>query len=111
MIAAWWATPVECMSAIARRERSGAMDPAAASAARTRLTELYGTWTEVPPGERLRDLAVRLVHVHDLRAADALQVAAAIVASEGRPETLELVTLDERLAGAAAREGFRVVTA
>jgi predicted nucleic acid-binding protein len=44
-----------------------------------------------------------------LRAADALQLAAAFVASERRPPTLELVTLDERLAAAARKEGFVVV--
>lgn len=44
-----------------------------------------------------------------LRAADSLQLAAAIVAAEREPVTLELVSLDERLADAAAREGFRVL--
>jgi hypothetical protein len=47
--------------------------------------------------------------VHDLRAADALQLAAAITASEDRPETLPLVSLDRRLAEAAEREGFTIV--
>lgn len=44
-----------------------------------------------------------------LRAADAVQLAAAFVASEHRPSTLELVTLDERFAAAARKEGFVVV--
>jgi hypothetical protein len=47
--------------------------------------------------------------VHDLRAADALQLAAAIEAAEGRPRGLGFVTLDLRLADAARREGFRVI--
>ncbi len=80
-----------------------------ASYALRQVDELIDGWVEVPPGERLRDLASRLVRVHELRAADALQLAAATVASESRPETLELVTLDERLALAASREGFRVL--
>jgi hypothetical protein len=37
-----------------------------------------------------------------------LQFAAAVVVAEGVPASLEIVTLDERLAAAALREGFRV---
>jgi hypothetical protein len=52
---------------------------------------------------------MRLLRVHALRAGDALQLAAALVAAEGQPGSLEIVTLDERLALAASREGLRVV--
>jgi predicted nucleic acid-binding protein len=105
----WWATPVECTSAIARRERS---DPGAGRQAReafSALEELVATWSEVPPRPPLRDDAGRLVRVHDLRAADAFQLAAARTASDGRPETLPFVTLDDRLALAARREGFPIL--
>jgi predicted nucleic acid-binding protein len=47
--------------------------------------------------------------VHPLRAADALQLAAAFVAAERRPSSLQVVTLDERLADAMRKEGFAVV--
>jgi hypothetical protein len=47
--------------------------------------------------------------VHPLRAADSLQLAAAIIAAEREPTTLEFVSLDDRLGEAASREGFRVV--
>jgi hypothetical protein len=50
-----------------------------------------------------------MVRVHDLGAADALQLAAALAASEQRPSTLPCVCLDERLARAAELEGFPVV--
>ena len=108
-VAAWWSTPIECTSAIGRRERSGEMDADEIVLALSRLAELAESWTEVAPSKPVRDTAVRLVRAHELRAADALQLAAAIVASESQPETLELVTLDDRLATAAAREGFRVL--
>jgi uncharacterized protein len=85
------------------------MDPDEASYALTRLSVLARGWSEVPPSERLREVALRLLRVHDLRAGDALQLAAALVASEERPATLDLVTLDDRLALAASREGFRVL--
>jgi hypothetical protein len=40
---------------------------------------------------------------------DALQLAAAFAAAEGRPASLELITLDDRLCMAARKEGFAVV--
>ena len=108
-IVVWWAAPVECASAVARREREGDLDPVGASEALDTLAGVAGDWSEVPPTGRLRDDAARLVRVHDLRAADALQLAAARAASEQRPRILEFVTLDERLALAARREGFPVL--
>jgi uncharacterized protein len=104
----WWGTVVECASALSRRERTGALEPPEATEALETLERLAGEWREVPPTTTLRDDAQRLVRVHDLRAADALQLAAARVAADGHPEALPLVTLDERLALAASREGFPV---
>lgn len=108
-VVAWWATPLECLSAIARRERSGEMDPAQASKAGDLLTQISEGWTEVAPVEAVREVAARLIRVHDLRAADALQLAAASAASEGKNSRLGFVTLDDRLADAASREGFGVI--
>jgi predicted nucleic acid-binding protein len=106
-LAVWWTTPVECASAIARLEREGA--PAAGVAtALARLDELGSAWIEVDPHDDIREVARRLLRVHALRAADALQLAAAYVCAERRPSTLELVTLDDRLRDAALKEGFVV---
>jgi hypothetical protein len=105
----WWGTPVECTSAIARREREGALTVTQAAQAIERLGALALAWHEVLPSEAVRGNARRLLRVHPLRAADALQIAAALVAAEQTPAELELVSLDERLVEAAQREGFRVV--
>jgi predicted nucleic acid-binding protein len=59
----------------------------------------------------VREAAVRFLRVHPLRAADALQLAAAFVAAERRPSSLEVVTLDDRLAVAARKEGFALIGA
>jgi len=107
-VAVWWATEVECVSAISRRERAGQLDSRDADEAFGRLRDLAAEWAEIAPSTAVRRTASRVLRVHDLRAVDALQLAAAIVACENRPETLELVTLDERLALAANREGFPV---
>lgn len=108
-VAVWWAAEVECTSALARRERGGELAQDDASEAFDTLAELAVDWSEVPPSGRLRDDARRLVRVHDIRAADALQLAAAREASERHPELLPFVTLDERLALAARREGFPIL--
>ncbi len=107
----WWGTPVECTSALARREREGALAPAGVGEAIDRLRMLSAAWQEVVPADVIRATAQRLLRVHPLRAADALQLAAAIAASEQDPETLAFVCLDDRLAEAAAREGFPLVRA
>ena len=107
-VAVWWATPVECASAIARLERDRSLSASAATESFQRLDALAPGWIEVTPGDELRETARRLLRVHPLRAADALQLAAAVVAAERRPRTLVLVTLDERLKAAALKEGFDV---
>lgn len=107
----WWATEVECVSALARLEREGALTDTATTSALERLDLLAESWNEVQPVAAVRSAARRLLRVHALRAADALQLAAAVVAAEGQPASLAVVTLDERLAAAARREGFVVETA
>ena len=102
----WWGTEVECASAIARLERDGALDESAVTQAFGRLKQLAAGWHEVDPSDAIREAAVRFLRVHPLRAADALQLAAAFVAAERRPASLEVITLDDRLVAAARKEGF-----
>ena len=102
----WWASQVECASAIARLERDGALDEVSSARAFERLQLAVNGWHEVEAGDAVREAAVRFLRVHPLRAADALQLAAAFVAADRRPPSLEIVTLDERLASAARKEGF-----
>lgn len=110
-VLAFWGTAVECESAISRLEREHLLRAPSAAAARGRLDRFAATWHEVQPTEALRDTVRRLLRVHPLRTTDALQLAAAVAAAEGRPSTLSFVCLDERLAAAAEREGFPVVHA
>lgn len=108
-VTTWWGTPLECVSAISRREREKTIAPRAVRAALERLESLRSAWHEIAPAEVVRRAAHRLLRVHPLRAADALQLAAALSAAEDYPEGLELVTLDQRIAEAARREGFSVL--
>jgi predicted nucleic acid-binding protein len=106
-IIVWWMTPVECWSAIARLRREHVFGVADEEAARAHLEELRQGWAEVLPSEDVREAAGRLVRVHGIRAADAMQLAAALLWS-GSPVGSEFVTLDDRLRHAAVLEGFRV---
>lgn len=102
----WWGTPLECASAVARLLHEGRLGERESGAADAVLWALGAAWFEVQPSVGLRDRAVRLLRVHNLRAADALQLAAALEWSETAEG--ELVTFDRRLAAAARREGFAV---
>lgn len=105
----WWGSEIECSSALARLERSAALDVKAVSLAFERLKQLAAGWHEIEPSDLVRETAIRFLCVHPLQAADALQLAAAFMAAERRPASLQIVTLDERLADAARREGFGLV--
>jgi predicted nucleic acid-binding protein len=63
---------------------------------------------EVQPTTAVRDRALRLLRVHALRAADAFQLAAALIACEEQPRDSFFYTGDQRLAAAAQAEGFTV---
>jgi len=104
----WWTTAVECVSAIARREREGMLTRQSTAEVLERMDALATAWHEMQPVPSVRRTARRLLRVHQLRAADSLQLAAAIIASEAHPESLEIVSLDDRLIDAARREGFPV---
>ncbi|MGH7447793.1 MAG: type II toxin-antitoxin system VapC family toxin [Longimicrobiales bacterium] len=106
----WWSSPTECASAFARLRRDGSLEIAAESQILLLLRDLSESWHEVRPTEDVRALSLRLLRTHPLRAADALQLAAAL-SWVGRPQGEVLVTCDERLATAARLEGFTVVPA
>lgn len=106
VVLVWWATEVECASALARLERENKLDATTLHEAFNRLQELRLSWHEIQPIEQIRSLARRLLRMHSLRGADSLQLAAAIIASNGHPEHLDFVCLDARLVVAAEREGF-----
>jgi len=107
-IVAWWATPIECSSALARLRRDAALTRQHEDEARGIVLRLAADWTEIQPGRQVRDAAARILLLHPLRAADALQLAAGLVWVDGRPAQRQFVCFDERLREAAQREGFDV---
>lgn len=107
-VVTWWGTSVECVSALRRLDRESGIEAGRLEDAWDSLRCLADAWTGIGPSERLRRRAHRLLGVHALRASDALQLAAALVAADEDPTTLEFVASDIRLAEAARREGFTV---
>jgi len=107
--AIWWGSPVECRSALHRRRREDVLSPAGLADALGRLERFAEDVDVVAPTTRVRERAGRALAAHPLRAADALQLAAALVWSGDAAAGEEFVCLDDRLRDAARREGFEVL--
>jgi predicted nucleic acid-binding protein len=63
-------------------------------------------WQVISPSAKLARDARALLEVYPLRAADALQLAAALEWCEGRPKGKVFLTFDQRLREAAGLAGF-----
>ena len=90
-----------------RREQT--LTVAGRAQALTRLDHLRRHWHEVQPTDVLRDEAERRLAVHTLRAADALQLAAALTWCGHRTRGRCFIGADGELTKAAETEGFTVV--
>jgi predicted nucleic acid-binding protein len=107
-LAVWWGTSVECCSAFARIRRENTITLYEEQVLRGQMEKLAEYWGEISPSEEVRVLSRRLLLRHALRAADSLQLAAAIVWAGNQPEGFDFVCLDKRLREAAQTEGFTV---
>ena len=105
----WWGSKVEAVSAVCRLVRAGQIEEPSAPQLLKEIEALANATYEVQPTEGVRAAACRILRVHALRAADALQLAAALVWADHRPAGLGLVALDQKLRLAAEREGFGVM--
>ena len=105
----WWATPVEVVSSFNRLRREENLTEEGKQQALNRLAYLRSRWTEVQPTSEVRQTAERLLNVHKLRAADSLQLSAALVWCSHRPRGRHFIGSDGDLAKAAEVEGFTVV--
>ncbi len=104
----WWGTPLEARSAFARLVREGKLTAGERVTAVRLLAQLRVAWDEILPTEKVRSLAEELPDAHGIRAADAAQLAAALVWCRERPRQRPLVCFDERLRMAATALGFSV---
>jgi len=105
----WWATVIEAISSINRLIREGYLTGKDSKQAFSRLDYLRLRWNEIQPTEEVRELAERLLSRNKLRAADALQLAAALVWCSNRPRGRFFIGADGDLSEAAEAEGFTVI--
>jgi hypothetical protein len=108
-LATWWTTPVEIHGEIARLHRSGGLDDLATQRALTRLRAMKKDWYEIFPSDDVRAQAESLLDLYPLRAADSLQLAAALIWCRNRPAGRTFICADDRLCDAAALAGFSVL--
>jgi predicted nucleic acid-binding protein len=107
----WWSTPVEMRGAFARLVRMDQLTSTGHVEAQVRLDRMRSEWREVPPSESLREQAERLVDHFPLKAADAQQLAAAMVWCLGRPKGRVFISGDSQLLDAARQLGFEAMEA
>jgi predicted nucleic acid-binding protein len=81
LIAAWQFSKVEAHSALCRLHRQGSLSAQEKEIASERLRRMVPLWIEVQEGSSIAEIAVTLLDRHPLRAADALQLAAALFLS------------------------------
>lgn len=108
-MAVWWGASVEVHSAIARIHRSGELTDEEKSDAEACLQALADRWREVLPSDSIREEAKAALDTYPLRAADSLQLAAALIWCRNRPTGRTFLCADTRLAEAAATAGFTVL--
>ncbi len=106
----WSFTITEIYSAIYRRFREISFQEQQLKLIRQNIQGYQSRWTEVLPTEQLKQIAHRLLAVHSLRAADSLQLAAALVAFKNPSTRDYFISLDHKLSQAASLEGFQVIT-
>jgi predicted nucleic acid-binding protein len=105
----WWGSFVEVHSAICRLHREHMINDANKQGAVARLRLLSRGWREVSPEEQVRDFAAESLDKYVLRAADALQLAAALIWCQNRPARRNFLCADRRLSQAATAAGFSVL--
>ena len=108
-IAAWALTPAEVTSALERLRREGLVSLAAVADAEARMERFLRSAFIVEDIAEVQPTAQRLVRAHPLRAADALQLGAALVWVCHRFMRRLFLTFDQRLAEAASGEGFTIL--
>lgn len=105
-VVVWWATPVEIASALRRLVRMKQLASEDWTTSRRLALDLSQSWRVVQPSKSLQSRATQLVDHYDLKAADALQLAAALEWCENLPQGKVFLAADQKLREAAVLSGF-----
>jgi predicted nucleic acid-binding protein len=110
-MAVWWSASVEILSAFERLRRTREITASEHAAALVEAASFKGGWREMTPHDALRDQAERMVERFPLKAADALQLAAALSWCAGKPHGRAFICGDVQLLRAAEVLGFQAIAA
>lgn len=104
----WCLSKVEVISALCWLVREKSLTETEFQKAKKRFSDIIERSHEVKAIQNVRARALRLLEVHPLHAADACQLASALVATREEPDRLAVICFDQRLMKAAIKEGFAV---
>jgi uncharacterized protein len=104
-------TLIEVASAVYRAVRLGLLAPTGVKRAMERLGQLDKRWTEIELTVGSRNLGVEMIAHYDLRAADAIQLASALIWCKEQPRNRPFVCFDHSLSAAASAAGFDIIPA
>ena len=107
-VASWWNMPVEAHSALVRLFTEKRITGETLDAALSHLQEFRARCKEIQPLDRVRDVAEECLDRFQIRSADALQLAAALIWCRHAPRNRPFVCYDSRLSAAARQCGFDV---
>jgi len=107
-IMVWTMSKVEVFSALCRSFRENTLTEGTFELAKKRMTDLFDIAFEIASISKVKERALRLLQVHTLKAADALQLASVLVATQEVTSKLPIMCFDEKLKQAAKLEGFAI---
>ena len=107
-IISWWGTSVEVHAAFFRMQKEGRLKAGDVEIALQLFADFRLRWREILPVERLRELAEDSCRRYEIRSADAMQLAAALIWSNEQPRGRNFICFHNRLLNAARAAGFLV---
>ena len=109
-IVTWWGTSVEIHAAFFRMQKEGRMKADDVQHGLQLFADFRLRWREILPVEKVRVLAEDSCRRYDIRSADSMQLAAALVWCNEQPRGRNFICFDRRLSDAARAAGFLVQT-
>lgn len=104
----WFLTPVEVISAFSRLNRTSHLSANDFEKACNHFRFAKNQFIIIKEFEAVASKAERIISIHGLKSADALQLAAALTVTKDSPQNHVFVSLDDKLRRAAKNEGFAV---
>jgi uncharacterized protein len=102
-----WLTYFECYSALTCLEREG-LSTDEFERSSNLLDQLKLSWITILQSDKLAREVRRVLRIHPLKCADAIQLGSALVASNTISDRIEFCCLDAQLSLAARKEGLTI---